>query len=38
MHDYRARLREMRFVMEELCQLDAISQLPGCKEATPDLV
>jgi acyl-CoA dehydrogenase len=38
MLDYRAPLRDMRFVMEELCQLDAISQLPGCEEATPDLV
>ncbi len=38
MAEYRAPLRDMRFVMEELCGLNEIAQLPGCEEATPDVV
>ncbi|HNU19935.1 MAG TPA: acyl-CoA dehydrogenase N-terminal domain-containing protein, partial [Hydrogenophilus thermoluteolus] len=38
MSEYRAPLRDMRFVMEELCGLEQISQLPGCEDATPDVV
>ena len=37
MSDYRAPLREMRFVMDHLAGLPEISQLPGCEEVTPDL-
>ncbi len=35
---YTAPLRDMRFVMEELCGLEEIAALPGLEEATPDLV
>src|SRR5689334_4955800 len=38
MPEYTAPLRDMQFVIKELAGLDAISQLPGCEEATPDLV
>jgi len=33
---YAAPLKDMLFVMNELAGLHAISQLPGCEEATPD--
>ena len=35
---YTAPLQDMRFVLRKLCDLDAISQLPGLEEATPDMV
>ena len=35
---YRAPLKDMQFVMNELAGLDAISKLPGYEEATPDTV
>ncbi|WP_423196371.1 Acyl-CoA dehydrogenase [Cupriavidus sp. H19C3] len=35
---YRAPLKDMLFVMNELAGLDAISQLPGFEDATPDTV
>ena len=38
MGEYRAPLRDMRFVLEELAGLEAIAALPGCEEATPDVV
>ena len=37
MSEYRAPIREMRFVMDELAGLAEISRLPGYEEATPDL-
>ncbi|MDP1654079.1 MAG: acyl-CoA dehydrogenase N-terminal domain-containing protein [Rhodocyclaceae bacterium] len=37
MSDYRAPIKEMRFVMDELAGLPEISQLPGFEEATPDM-
>ena len=37
MSDYRAPLKEMRFVMDELAGLAEISQLPGFEDATPDM-
>jgi acyl-CoA dehydrogenase len=37
MSDYRAPLKEMRFVMDELAGLPEISQLPGFEDATPDM-
>jgi alkylation response protein AidB-like acyl-CoA dehydrogenase len=37
MSDYRAPIKDMRFVMDELAGLPAISQLPGYEEATPDV-
>ena len=38
MAGYTAPLRDMQFVINELANLDAITQLPGCGEVTPDLV
>ncbi|MFO1153883.1 MAG: acyl-CoA dehydrogenase [Rhodospirillales bacterium] len=38
MTTYAAPLRDMRFVMEELCGLQDIATLPGLGDATPDLV
>ncbi|MFP5391790.1 MAG: acyl-CoA dehydrogenase [Gammaproteobacteria bacterium] len=35
---YTAPLKDMLFVMNELADLSAISQLPGCEDATPDTV
>jgi len=37
MSDYRAPVREMRFVMDELAGFKELSQLPGYEEATPDV-
>ncbi|MCH7866016.1 MAG: acyl-CoA dehydrogenase, partial [Proteobacteria bacterium] len=38
MSDYRAPLTEMRFVLNELAGLGDVAGLPGCEDATPDLV
>ncbi len=38
MSDYRAPLAEMRFVLNELAGLGDVAGLPGCEDATPDLV
>ena len=38
MSEYVAPLRDMRFVMQELAGLDQIVSLPGCEEATADVV
>lgn len=38
MSEYRAPLREMRFVLKELAGLDEVAGLPGCEEATADVV
>ncbi len=38
MAEYSAPLRDMKFVIKELAGLSEISTLPGCEEATPDLV
>ena len=38
MSDYQAPLRDIRFILEELAGLGDIGRLPGCGEATPDLV
>ncbi|WP_341674892.1 acyl-CoA dehydrogenase [Niveibacterium sp. SC-1] len=35
---YTAPIRDMRFVLENLAGLDELSALPGCEDATPDLV
>ncbi len=35
---YLAPLADMRFVINELAGLDAVCQLPGCHDATPDTV
>eukprot|EP01041_Mallomonas_annulata_P018011 gene18011-36744_t len=33
---YQAPLKDMLFVMNELANLQAVSQLPGCEDATPE--
>ncbi|HEX9703274.1 MAG TPA: acyl-CoA dehydrogenase family protein, partial [Rhodospirillales bacterium] len=38
MTTYLAPLADMRFVINELAGLDALQKLPGCGEATPELV
>ncbi len=38
MAEYRAPVKEMRFVINELAGLEQLSKLPGFEEATPDLV
>ncbi len=38
MVDYTAPLRDMRFLLEELAGLEEIAALPGCEEASADLV
>ncbi len=38
MATYKAPLREMRFVLNELLDFEQLSKLPGYEEATPDLV
>ena len=38
MSEYRAPLRDMRFVLKELAGLDEVSALPGCEEAPADVV
>mgnify|MGYP000973191145 FL=1 len=37
MSDYRAPVKDMRFVMDEIVGLSEIAQLPGYEEATPDM-
>nr|MBP8214948.1 acyl-CoA dehydrogenase N-terminal domain-containing protein [Propionivibrio sp.] len=38
MSEYRAPIRDMQFVLNELAGLDDLAKLPGCEEATPDVV
>jgi len=38
MSEYRAPVKEMRFVINELAGLATVASLPGYEEATPDLV
>jgi alkylation response protein AidB-like acyl-CoA dehydrogenase len=38
MTTYSAPLRDMRFVLHELLEVDRLAALPGYEEATPDLV
>jgi alkylation response protein AidB-like acyl-CoA dehydrogenase len=38
MSEYSAPLKDMRFVMQELAGLGQVVSLPGCEEATPDVV
>ena len=38
MSSYKAPLRDLRFVYEELLDPQVIQSLPGCEEVTPDLV
>ena len=38
MTTYVAPVRDIRFILEELCAVEEVAQLPGLEEATPDLV
>ena len=38
MSDYRAPVKDMGFVVNELAGLAEVAALPGFEEATPDLV
>jgi len=38
MSEYRAPIRDMQFVLNELAGLDEIAALPGCEEASADVV
>jgi alkylation response protein AidB-like acyl-CoA dehydrogenase len=38
MSEYIAPIRDMQFVLKELAGIEQVAQLPGCEEATPDLV
>ena len=38
MSDYIAPLADMRFVLNEVAELPTLAQLPGCQQATADLV
>ena len=38
MYDYQPPLRDMQFILAELAGLDDISGLPGCEEASADLI
>jgi len=38
MSEYNAPLRDIRFAMQELAGLEQVISLPGCEEATPDVV
>ncbi len=34
---YTAPIQDMQFVLEDLCDLDAVAALPGLEDATPDM-
>ena len=38
MSEYVAPLKDIRFVMQELAGLDQVVALPGCEEASPDVI
>ena len=38
MSEYVAPLKDIRFVMQELADLEQVISLPGCEEASPDVV
>ena len=38
MSEYYAPLKDIRFVMQELAGMEQVVALPGCEEATPDVV
>ncbi len=38
MTDYTAPIADMRFALSEIAGIDEIAGLPGCEQATPDLV
>ena len=38
MYDYQPPLRDMQFILAELAGLDDIARLPGCEEASADVI
>ena len=38
MTDYAAPLADMRFALTEIAGIDQIARLPGCEQATPDVI
>ena len=38
MPSYKAPLRDMRFVLNEVADPERLRALPGCEEVTPDLI
>ncbi|MDP2810612.1 MAG: acyl-CoA dehydrogenase N-terminal domain-containing protein, partial [Rhodocyclaceae bacterium] len=38
MSTYTAPLKDMQFVLTELAGIDKVAALPGCEEATADVV
>jgi alkylation response protein AidB-like acyl-CoA dehydrogenase len=38
MYGYRAPLRDIRFVLHELLGGEPVAELPGCEDATPELI
>ena len=38
MTDYNAPVKDMRFIFDELCDLEGLNRLPSFADATPDLV
>jgi acyl-CoA dehydrogenase len=38
MNTYQAPLQDIRFILEHLAGLESISRLPGCEDASPDVV
>ena len=38
MYDYQPPLRDMQFILSELAGLDDIARLPGCEEASADVI
>ena len=38
MYGYRAPLRDMRFILHELLAGEPVAALPGCEDATPELI
>jgi len=38
MSSYAAPIRDMKFILKEMIDLDGIAALPGCEEVSPDLV
>jgi alkylation response protein AidB-like acyl-CoA dehydrogenase len=38
MHDYNAPLKDMRFALNEIAGIEALADLPGYEEVSPDLV
>ena len=38
MQTYKAPLRDMRFILHEMLEVEQLSKLPGYEDATPDAI